>query len=255
MKIILYSDLHLEFGKPFDVPAESSADVMILAGDIITFADFSPLEEVVKSWRKPILYVAGNHEFYTRKPMQEDVGRFQTWAADYSHLHFLQDEAISIDGVHFFGGTMWTDFNSGDSYFMNRAMKRMNDYRMIKVLKDAFLDPALTIKFHEVFKANLLEWFSQPLRGSRVVISHHVPMESRETYNAKGDAYLAYLALDMEGIIKEHKPDLWVYGHNHIPSNMTIGNTRLVSNPRGYPTQSGGFQCIKFDRNGVGIEI
>jgi predicted phosphodiesterase len=49
MKIISFSDLHLEFGKPFNVPDESSADVMILAGDIITFADFSPLEEIAQS--------------------------------------------------------------------------------------------------------------------------------------------------------------------------------------------------------------
>ena len=79
MKIICFSDLHLEFCKLFDAPDESTADVMILAGDIITFADFSPLEEIVRSWCKPILYVAGNHEFYTRTPMQDDIARFQAW--------------------------------------------------------------------------------------------------------------------------------------------------------------------------------
>lgn len=255
MKIICFSDLHLEFGKSFDVPEEDTADVMILAGDIITFADFSPLEEIVKSWRKPILYVAGNHEFYTRKPMRDDIARFQTWAADYPHLHFLQDEAITIDGVHFFGGTMWTDFYGGDSYFMQRAMKRMNDYRMIKVETDVFLDPVITTHFHKIYREKLLAWFEKPLKGARVVISHHVPVESRETYNAKGDAYLAYLALDMEEIIQEHHPDLWIYGHNHIPNDTMLGKTRVVSNPRGYPTQSGGFQCIKFDKNGMKIKV
>ena len=44
MKIITYSDLHLEFGTDFRPPQDSDADVMILAGDIITFKDFRPLE-------------------------------------------------------------------------------------------------------------------------------------------------------------------------------------------------------------------
>ena len=89
MKTICFSDLHLEFGKPFDTPDESTADVMILAGDIITFADLSPLEKIAQSWRKPILYVAGNHEFYTRTPMQDNIARFQAWAADYPLIYLL----------------------------------------------------------------------------------------------------------------------------------------------------------------------
>jgi|TARA_B100000508_G_scaffold140559_1_gene142051 predicted phosphodiesterase len=64
MKIICFSDLHLEFEEPFTPPAEDIADVMILAGDIITFSDFTPFEQIVKAWRKPILFITGNHEFY-----------------------------------------------------------------------------------------------------------------------------------------------------------------------------------------------
>jgi predicted phosphodiesterase len=77
MKVIFYSDLHLEFSAPFEVPDQSTADVMVLAGDIIVFNDFAPLEKIVTAWRKPILYIAGNHEYYTRQPMQDSVARFQ----------------------------------------------------------------------------------------------------------------------------------------------------------------------------------
>ncbi len=45
MKIISYSDLHLEFGGGFLPPAETDADIMILAGDIITFRDYAPLND------------------------------------------------------------------------------------------------------------------------------------------------------------------------------------------------------------------
>ena len=35
MKIITFSDLHLEFGIDFRPPEDGSADVMVLAGDIM----------------------------------------------------------------------------------------------------------------------------------------------------------------------------------------------------------------------------
>ncbi|MCK5285172.1 MAG: metallophosphoesterase family protein [Alphaproteobacteria bacterium] len=257
MRIICYSDLHLEFEVPFTPPPENTADIMILAGDITTFADFTLLGEVLKKWNKPVLYVAGNHEFYTRRYMAESTDKFREWAADYPQLTFLQDEAITIDGVNFFGGTMWTDFYGGESYFMNRAARYMNDYRMIKLSADKydFLHPQNTLDFHECYKEELLKWFDKTLEGSRVVISHHVPWDCKKTYNAKGDAYYAYVSLDMKNIIKEHQPVLWIHGHNHVPSDQMIGKTRLVSNPRGYPITSESFQCAGFDENGVVIEV
>jgi hypothetical protein len=36
MRIITYSDLHLEFGSGWMLPAAVNGDVMILAGDIVT---------------------------------------------------------------------------------------------------------------------------------------------------------------------------------------------------------------------------
>lgn len=59
MKIITYSDLHLEFGTDFKPPINSDADLMILAGDIITFHDFKPLHKFLRYWEKPVLYIAG----------------------------------------------------------------------------------------------------------------------------------------------------------------------------------------------------
>ena len=47
MKIITYSDLHLEFGTEITPSKDSDADLMILAGDVITFKDFSPLDKLI----------------------------------------------------------------------------------------------------------------------------------------------------------------------------------------------------------------
>lgn len=64
MKLLVLSDLHVEFA-PFvpDRSAMSAADVVVLAADIHTGVQ-------VMAWArqsfadKPIIYVAGNHEFY-----------------------------------------------------------------------------------------------------------------------------------------------------------------------------------------------
>ena len=94
MKIITYSDLHLEFGTDFKPPVDSDADLMILSGDIITFRDYLHLSELLEMWRKPVLYVAGNHEYYgAAGPIAEENKKFELWLADNSlshpHLYFL----------------------------------------------------------------------------------------------------------------------------------------------------------------------
>ena len=92
---------------------------MILAGDIITFKDFIPLDKFLTFWEKPVLYVPGNHEYYTQTPMEEDNIKFKKWLADnHPNVTLLLDEETSINGVHFFGGTMWTDFYKTDKHAM-----------------------------------------------------------------------------------------------------------------------------------------
>jgi len=77
MRIITYSDLHLEFGSGWMLPPNANGDAMILAGDIITLRDYDPLDQLLQKWKKPVLYVTGNHEYYTQRPMSEDDREFR----------------------------------------------------------------------------------------------------------------------------------------------------------------------------------
>ncbi len=106
MKIITYSDLHLEFGGNWRIPDNIDSDIMILAGDIITFRNFQPLHTLLENWDKPVLYVTGNHEYYNCR-MGESEAAFRARLNDHlPRVRYLQNESTSIDGVHFFGGTM-----------------------------------------------------------------------------------------------------------------------------------------------------
>ena len=255
MKIISYSDLHLEFGREFYLPKDIDADVMILAGDIITFRNFESLGWMLKEWKKPVLFVAGNHEYYTQQPMDAGDAAFKAWLADcYPNVTFLQDEAITIDGVHFFGGTMWTDFSGADYKAMANAERSMNDYRRIMLPSGQFLKPIDTLSYHTSFVTNLEHWFAEDLLGKRVVISHHAPAVNPNTQYGNSPIMPAFNSLDMMPIIEKYQPSLWVYGHTHECDNQMVGQTRIISNQRGYP-KSEGFECFGFDNNGLVMEI
>ena len=267
MKIITYSDLHLEFGKGTTLPPNVEGDVLVLAGDIITFKEFRPLAAFVENWKKPIIYIAGNHEYYTKRSMYKNAKDFENWATNnIPHLHFLQDSFVEIDGVQFFGGTMWTDFNhlswlnfirrhennfkveGGQTVAMQYAYRSMNDYRYIckKDPLTPFVDqwdpdknitPQDTIDMHEKFKAKLLYWFKKQIFSyyPTVVVTHHSPVKNVYGQHFRSQLEPAYVSLDMLQVIEEFQPDLWIYGHTHEPNDRYIGNTRIISNPRGYP--------------------
>lgn len=255
MKIIEYSDLHLEFGTNFAPPKDSDADLMILAGDICILNNFEPLDKFLKDWKKPVLYIAGNHEYYTKRPMVEGyLHLLHHLNLFHPNLIFLQDQGITINGVNFFGGTMWTDFNNSNHEAMMLAHRNMNDFRLIKN-DDERLIPDETVLFHKIYIMNLINWFKKDLAGPRVVISHHAPCTNPNGFHKGSELQPAYNSLDMIPIIEKYQPELWFYGHTHEPDDQMIGKTRILSNPRGYPTQNGNAECKKFDPKGLEIIV
>ncbi len=256
MKIITYSDLHLEFGSNWRLPYNANGDLMILAGDIVTLKNYDPLDRLLQDWEKPVLYVTGNHEYYTQSLMNEEESNFKAWLADkYPNVTLLLDEEISIDGVHFFGGTMWTDFNKADPISMMTAQHQMNDFRLIRNMDGTPLRPEDTIERHNVFKERLLAWLEKDLKGPRVVISHNAPVLNPNTKFRSSPLMPAFNSLDMMEVIEKYQPALWVYGHTHECDDQLIGDTRIISNQLGYPNRAGGFECKDFDETGAPVEL
>src|SRR5439155_709852 len=101
MRIRIYSDLHLEFA-PF-VPPSSDADVIVLAGDIDNGA--AGIEWARGTFGKPVLYLAGNHEYYEGEfeAVQQAMGA----AARKLAVERLDCSGVILDGVRFLGCTLW----------------------------------------------------------------------------------------------------------------------------------------------------
>jgi hypothetical protein len=171
---------------------------MILSGDIITFKNFEPLSDFLSGWTKPVLYVAGNHEYYTQLPMNEGESAFQNFTiTSPQNIAWLNNSDFSLGNTQFFGGTMWTDFNNSNPISIHHAFTGMNDFRQIVM--------------HEVFKEKLIPWLEKNNGKTRVVISHHAPVKNPHTKHSNSRLQDAFNSLDMVDIIKKYQPDLWTY--------------------------------------------
>jgi predicted phosphodiesterase len=244
VKIHVLSDLHTEF-EAFSIP-KTDADVLVLAGDIGT--KFSGLELTLKSCEIPVVYVAGNHEYYGAA-IPKLTGELQDMARG-SQVHFLENEEFVLQGVRFLGCTLWTDFEilglGSRALAMWDAEQKMADYRLIRHSpKFSRLRPIDTAGLH--FAS--LRWLKQQLEkafdGRTVVVTHHAP--SAKSFNPKyqTDLLSAAFASNLEPLLDEFKIDLWIYGHTHHNADFVHGSTRILSNQRGYP----GERICSFDPN------
>jgi predicted phosphodiesterase len=257
MKIALYSDLHLEFGPGWAFPGNLDADILVLAGDIIVFDDFGPLKRFLGPWDKPVIYVPGNHEYYTQRPMKKHNQMFRKWLAqDLPQVRLLLNEGLGLGGINFFGGTMWTDFKGGDKDAMRFAPANMGDFHLI-FLNTGFIKPWDMTRLHREFKTTLELWFRLRMAGPRVVITHHAPVENPKTKYGESGLQPAFLCYDMADIIDEFHPALWIYGHTHECDNRIMGRTRVISNQRGYLSPYSGYlECEgEFDEGGCIQEL
>jgi Icc-related predicted phosphoesterase len=65
-------------------------------------------------------------------------------------------------------------------------------------------------------------------------MTHHAPTYLSIVPGYR-DSQLNYLyCSNLEDLIFETQPDVWVHGHTHASVDYDVGKTRVVTNPRGY---------------------
>lgn len=231
MKLYIISDLHLEFGA--FVPPQVDADVVILAGDI--HLGVRGVEWAVQHFPdKPVLYVAGNHEYYGHALPRLLDKLYQK--AQGTSVHILENTVVKLGSVTFFGCTLWTDFQlfGHRREAMRAAAERMTDFRRIRVSPQyRRLRPDDTMRHHFTSRHWLAHSFAG-ITGKRVVITHHAPSALSLAENRKTNLISAAYASHCEELVEASQAALWVHGHTHHAVDYTIKTTRVLSNPRGY---------------------
>ncbi len=225
MRINYFSDIHLEFGH-LPIP-HTQADVVIAAGDIGLGRQGV---DWLKGLKKPVIYVAGNHEFYTQE-YRSTLNMLRHSCAD-TNIQFLEKNIFIYQGVRFIGCTLWTDLLKDGERRAYEVGLRLNDFKAIR-FKDQAFDQAT---FSQLYRRSLL-WLEneleKPFHGKTVVISHHAP--SRLSWREGGNELkqVAYCN-DLQDLFEDYEITAWFHGHIHSPNDYYISETRVMSNPRGY---------------------
>lgn len=237
MKIHILSDLHIEFAPFQDVDTE--ADVTVLAGDIGTGMEaFDFARELAR--HRPVVYVLGNHEYY-RGHLPELAHEMRA-AAKGTDLHVLENHQVVIGDTRFLGTTLWTDWALHGPKEAESAMAAarwmMADYRLIHFSPEARdLIPEDTQRLHAASKAWLQARLAESHPGPTVVVTHHAPHGGSSDPRFEGDVLTPAFVSDMDALMGPAA--LWVHGHTHYNVDYVRGGTRVITNQRGYPRETG----------------
>lgn len=234
MKLHILSDLHTEFAD-FS-PPETGADVVVLAGDI--GVGLGGIDWATRQFPKaPVIYVPGNHEFY-----DHDIGLTDELKASApANIHVLNDDKLELDGIRFLGCTLWTDFNlhgEAEAWSARRRAKRLiEDFASIQNGGRRFT-PEYSVELHEASKAWLVGELKNEFNGPTVVVTHHLPASTSVAKRYANDSLNPAFASRLEDVIERYRPELWVHGHTHVPSDYELFDTRIICNPGGYPGEN-----------------
>jgi len=247
IRVLAVSDLHVEFDE-LHFPLVDAPDLLFIAGDSGPRATGVHLAQTHFAGPFAKVVIAGNHEFY-RSEYHEVIGSCRTLAQESDEVFFLeQDEHIfDIDGraVRVLGCILWTDFLlngiEGLPQAMNAAASMMNDFRVIRI-DDQRFRPDHSVGLHKESLAWLRERLSRPHDGPTIVVSHHAPSNRSIPPQYLGGDLSPAFASNLDGLIVEYQPDLWIHGHTHWSVDYRIGKTRVYSNQRGYPGEECGFR-------------
>lgn len=229
MRIQVASDLHLEMMKldkqnrvMESLLPLTRANAIVLAGDILNPNNAEHVLQWFTDHYKDVIFVTGNHE-YAGWHVWETDDEISRLSVRFGNLHHLYPErgAVSIQGQRFVGGTLWYPIN-GDAM---QLFHRWFDHVHIKDFSMEYV--------HELNKFTVQKFNENILEGD-VVVTHMAP-----TYLSVAEKYKMYnnncfFANRLEELIFEKKPKLWIHGHMHDRVDYTLGETRVIANPRGY---------------------
>jgi hypothetical protein len=185
-----------------------------------------------------IIVVAGNGE-YVNQELGESRRQYRAAVAAVRGAFFLDDEVIELpSGLRVIGSTLWShvaddQLSKYDRMLADRGLLGVDNIR----LGSRFLTWADTNELHfraRCFIAEKLRALSPAERKSTVVCTHFWPT-LRPWIGADGrpdPEWYQMIGSDLDELIAECGPRFWLCGHAHTTHQVTIGTTRICSNPR-----------------------
>lgn len=214
MKVAIISDLHLLHWQrsghfiPLIDGLKRSLDkekpnIIIDAGDV----------ESEKLWWKhftgwPLHRTHGNHDWYG-KEWNDNVG-----------------PSISRSGK-IVSTTLWTDFDNNNPVAHFNVQKGLADYRWIKGIT--------TEKIYQTHLESIRLLENCANNDEDIIMTHHAPSYRSVAKKYKDDPLNPGFASNLDWLVEQKQPKIWLHGHMHDPADYMIGETRVICHPCGYP--------------------
>ena len=235
MKIQYCSDLHLEFPENQKFlrrnPLKVVGDILVLAGDVVTFCDLEKGHEFIDfacDHYSAVYWVPGNHEYYgfdiTGKPnpLYEKVR---------DNFYLVNNHSIAVGGVKLVLTTLWSRI---DARHASDIQSSIADFSAITYEGRKFTAKDFTF-LHKESLTFLKSAFQEPGNERFIVVTHHVPSLTNYPEIYSNSPLREAFAVELFDLIEDSGAACWIYGHHHVNTpEFTIGQTKMLTNQLGY---------------------
>lgn len=246
-RVQIISDVHSRWEScSFD----PSAQLIVALGDLT-----EGVEGVkwLKSSRRPVLYIPGNHEFYGADYLAR-LSELEN-AAVGSSVNIMDRKSANAGGWRFLCATLWTDHHDLDPQMVAQSSRLLNDYRHIQIkswlkadenrarynalresalqrspelssalpAKPERMNPVVALCLHQDAVSFLVSELSRPTDARTMVLTHHAPSSNSLVFGG----YLASLEtasirLAFERKERAHKIGAYASDLEYLFSNYPI---------------------------------
>jgi predicted phosphohydrolase len=235
MKIQYCSDLHLEFpeNRKFLLrnPLSPVGDVLILAGDIVSFSELKKADEFIDfvgDHYTAVYWIPGNHEYYGSDITEKAS---PLWERVRSNVYLINNQAIDYGGTRFIFSTLWSRISPPLEWDIQRSI---SDFSAITYEGEKFTPRRFTF-LHEESRAFLTNALRSTGETGSVVVTHHVPTLRNYPSIYKNSPLTEAFAVELFDLIETSGAACWIYGHHHVNiPGFTIGQTTMLTNQLGY---------------------
>ena len=240
MKIKVMSDLHLNVDEFTTIKDTDFFDgVLVIAGDLFNVFQghhfTSWALEKIASENKHVIYVLGNHEYYSsHREYYSNIVSIKEQMKNICEklgIHLLDRSSVIIEGTQFVGCTLWSSLNNDDPLEGFNAMRLVNDFKLIK--KDVYTQ-ITTDDYIQMHKLDL-NYLETSVLKDTVVVTHHLPSYSSIADEYKDSLVNGCFATELFELIYDKAPKLWIHGHTHTECDYNlankIGQTRVLCRP------------------------
>lgn len=224
---------HIQFIKPL-------TPILILAGDIGKLSEpkfFEFIKYCSENWQH-VLYVMGNHEYYSSHSMDVINRKIRELFAIFPNIHLLDNESIEIDGYTFYGFVGWTPPIFSQS---SLAAQYINDYNLIKGKrgKKITVDEINALSEEGVVK---FKEFIETTTSTNVVVVTHFPPLREGTSDPKYSGNMLNGYFSWDNLLRQNeigmrlasKIKCWCSGHTHWSYDFLRNGVRFIANQIGY---------------------